>query len=219
MAEDSNVHIVAGGTTLDGILTVPHNASGLVVFVHGAGSSRLSPRNGYVATVLNESGFATLLFDLLTESEDRHYANRFDIELLTERLTAVIAWVRTQPTVRDLPLALFGASTGAAAAIRAAAELGPQAVACVISRGGRPDLAGPALRQVEQPVLLIVGGADPIVVGLNGKALQSLGSTDKRLTIVEGATHLFEEPGTLEEVAALARDWLVRRLARVSAAR
>jgi len=190
-------------------LTIPEGAGGIVVFAHGSGSSRFSPRNRAVAGTLNEGGLATLLLDLLSMDEQkideqtRHL--RFDIRLLAERLVGAIDWVRRQPQTRDLKIGLFGASTGAAAAL-VAATYRPEAVSAVVSRGGRPDLAGPFLPDVRAPVLLIVGGNDTPVIDMNREAAKQL-RTANRLAIVPGATHLFEEPGKLEEVAALAREW------------
>ncbi|MDP2241989.1 MAG: dienelactone hydrolase family protein [Burkholderiales bacterium] len=201
---------------LAGSLTVPADAPGIVVFVHGSGSSRFSPRNRAVATTLNEAGLATLLFDLLTAEENeidlRTRKLRFDIELLTERLVGAIDWLGGRAEVADLPAGLFGASTGAAAALRAAA-VRPHAVGAVVSRGGRPDLAGAALPRVEAPTLLIVGGDDGPVITMNQEAAAQL-HCEHRLHIVPGATHLFEEPGKLEQVATLARDWFLLHLHR-----
>ncbi len=195
---------------LPGILGVPSDPSGIVLFAHGSGSSRLSPRNTQVAAALREMGFATLQFDLLfpEEEKDRHAV--FNIPLLSERLTLATAWVRLQPDLADLPLGYFGASTGAAAALVAAssADLGVQAI---VSRGGRPDLARDALELVTAPTLLIVGGLDGPVIGLNQDALARL-SAPKRLVIVPGAGHLFEEPGTLEEVIRHAAGWFSNTL-------
>ena len=193
-----------------GSLNLPAGAQGLVVFAHGSGSSRLSGRNRFVAERLAEAGVATLLFDLLTEVEDRDYAMRFDIELLTHRLLGATAWVRGQAALRTLSLGYFGASTGAAAALKAAAALG-ESVRAVVSRGGRPDLAMTELADVKAPVLFIVGGNDDVVIELNQAAFARLGGR-KELLIVPGATHLFEEPGTLEEVARLAATFFVRHL-------
>jgi alpha-beta hydrolase superfamily lysophospholipase len=200
------VHIDSGPATMEGMLEVPYAAAGVVLFAHGSGSSRLSPRNNHVAHVLRDAGIGTLLLDLLTPDEDRQAHNRFDITLLTSRLRTAAAWLGTQEATTALPLGLFGASTGAAAALQLAADPAVP-VAAVVSRGGRPDLAGlDALRAVEAPTLLIVGGADTPVIGLNEQAYAELGCV-KRLAIVPGATHLFEEPGTLDEVARLAADW------------
>lgn len=205
------VHIPAGRGHVEGSLEgVPHS-QGLVIFAHGSGSSRHSPRNNYVARVLRERGLATLLVDLLTPEEDRTPALRFDIPLLTQRLLAVTDWTRRQPATERLPLGYFGASTGAAAALRAAAALG-SVIRAVVSRGGRPDLAPPQdLARVQCPTLLLVGARDEEVLALNrSAAAQMPGPT--ALTIVPGATHLFEEPGALEAVAGSAADWFVRHL-------
>jgi len=195
---------------LAGTLRVPQDARGLIVFAHGSGSSRLSPRNMAVAEGLNVSGFATLLFDLLTVDEEADRANVFDIPLLADRLGDAVRWLDGQP-LAGLPLGLFGASTGAAAALVAAAML-PQRVGAVVSRGGRPDLAGDALDRVRAPTLLIVGGADFGVIELNQEALARLNGP-KALEIVPGATHLFPEPGAMEAVIALAARWFQRHLA------
>jgi len=207
------VRIGSGAADMEGMLELPHAALGIVLFAHGSGSSRLSPRNNYVARVLREAGIGTLLLDLLTQDEERKRATRFDIALLAARLRTAADWLRTQDATMTLPLGLFGASTGAAAALRLAADPGVN-VAAVVSRGGRPDLAGAdALRSVEAPVLLIVGGEDNGVIDLNRMAFEQLGSP-KQLVIVPGATHLFEEPGTLEEVARLAAEWFAGHFAR-----
>ncbi len=204
-----SVSIPADGVRLDGELCIPPNASAIVVFVHGSGSSRHSPRNQYVARILRQAGLATLLFDLLTKQEEaedeftRHL--RFDIALLTRRLLEVAHWLRQRPGTAALPLAFFGASTGAAAALAAAAHLGEQ-VSAVVSRGGRPDLAGAALEKVHCPVLLIVGGKDEVVLQLTETALEQLPGV-KELRIVAHASHLFEERGALEQVAQLAANW------------
>jgi dienelactone hydrolase len=209
------VQVKAGPATLEGNLTVPDSAQGVVLFAHGSGSSRHSPRNRYVAQVLQEAGLGTLLLDLLTRDEEavdlrtRHL--RFDIELLAGRLAGATEWLLQNPDTRDLPVGFFGASTGAAAALVAAARL-PAKVAAIVSRGGRPDLAGPALAHVQAPTLLIVGGEDYGVIPLNQEAFDQIGRDDKQLVIVPGATHLFEEPGALEEVARLAADWFMRHL-------
>ncbi len=206
-----NVVIAADAVRLDGVLTLPVNAVGLVLFAHGSGSSRHSPRNTYVAGVLNDAGVGTLLFDLLTAAEDRAYETRFDISLLTSRLIAATGWTDKHADTGALPVGYFGASTGAAAALAAAATAGDR-IAAVVSRGGRPDLAGAdALAHVVAPTLLIVGGRDDVVIDLNRAAYAHL-RCEKRLTIVPGATHLFEEPGTLEEVAAAASAWMLRWL-------
>ncbi len=214
-AAPAHVLVSAGDAWLEGDLAIPGGASGIVVFAHGSGSSRHSPRNRLVAAALNQAGLATLLVDLLTpaeESIDRITAeHRFDIALLARRLTGVVDWLATCAPAASLPVGLFGASTGAAAALVAAATR-PRVVGAVVSRGGRPDLAGPALPRVHAPTLLIVGGADGQVLELNRQALELLGASEKQLAVVPGATHLFEEPGTLEQVAHLAADWFSRHL-------
>jgi putative phosphoribosyl transferase len=208
--------IPAGAATLSGDLTVPASPLALVLFVHGSGSSRRSPRNRYVAGVLNEAGLATLLFDLLTPEEEEHdihtRQHRFDIEMLATRLLEVTRWVIEQPEIGELPLGYFGSSTGGGAALVAAARL-PERAAAVVSRGGRPDLAGDWLPRVKAPTLLIVGGADEVVIELNQTARAHI-TGEVELRIVPGATHLFEEPGTLEEVARLAADWFLAHAAR-----
>ena len=209
-ARDEEVRVTAGDVTLASQLTVPAHATGLVIFAHGSGSSRHSPRNRYVADVLNHAGLATLLFDLLTVTEERDRANVFDIALLARRLVEVTAWCATQSDVWALPVGYFGASTGAGAALWAASESGV-AVAAVVSRGGRPDLAGPRLGDVTAATLLIVGGNDDVVLELNRHAQAQL-RCESRLLVVPGATHLFEEPGTLEAAAEAARDWFIARL-------
>jgi putative phosphoribosyl transferase len=195
---------------LEGVCSVPQAAAGLILFAHGSGSSRLSPRNNYVARALRDKGFGTLLFDLLTEVEAADRANVFDIPLLADRLQMATEWVRRERPTAGLPVGFFGASTGAAAALVAAAHL-PKAVGAIVSRGGRPDLAGEALRRVKAPTLLIVGGNDLEVLALNRAALAEL-SCEKDLKVVPGATHLFEEPGTLDQVIALASAWFGTRL-------
>jgi putative phosphoribosyl transferase len=208
------VLLPADGVQLAGDLTVPPDARGIVVFAHGSGSGRFSPRNRAVADVLVDAGLATLLMDLLTPEEEsfdlrtRHL--RFDIELLARRVVSTIDWLASEPAAKELPVGCFGASTGAAAALIAAAER-PQRVGAVVSRGGRPDLAGEALRRVRAPTLLIVGGNDPEVLRLNQLAQAALGG-ESRLEIVPGATHLFEEPGALQRVTVLARDWFLQHL-------
>jgi len=211
------VDIAAGAATLEGDLALPDEARGVVLFAHGSGSSRFSSRNRYVAAELNAAGFGTLLMDLLTREEeavDQFTAHlRFNIPLLADRLAAAVRWLHVEPSTRALPIGLFGASTGGGAALVTAAEL-PECVRAVVSRGGRPDLAGAALGSVRAPTLLIVGGEDQPVIGMNGDAMTAMPrDLDVRLTIVPGATHLFEEPGTLEEVARLAVDWFDRHLA------
>lgn len=209
-AGEATVRLPAGNVTLTGDIVVPPRATGLVLFAHGSGSSRSSPRNRFVAEELQRAGFATLLFDLLTEDEDSLYGNRFDIELLRTRLLAATDWARRHATVAPLPIGYFGASTGAAAALEAAAER-PD-VRAVVSRGGRPDLALSSLPRVRAATLLIVGGDDESVVDLNRRAYAALTAT-KALEIVPGATHLFQEPGALEQVARLAVDWFARHAA------
>ena len=208
------VAVPVGSVCLEGSLSVPTAASGVVQFAHGSGSSRHSPRNRYVADLLNETGLATLLIDLLTEDEqevDLQTAQlRFDIPFLAERLVAITEWLVQQPEAAGLPVGQFGASTGAGAALVAAAEL-PRLVHAVVSRGGRPDLAGQALARVQAPTLLIVGGADPVVLDLNRRAMAQM-HCEKELKIVPGAGHLFEEPGALQQVAALAREWFAGKL-------
>lgn len=203
--------VEAGPLRLPGTLTVPEDPRGIVVFVHGSGSSRLSPRNTYVADALNDAGFATLLFDLLTEEEEADRRNVFDIHLLADRLVDVVAWLDGLDAVGGLPLGLFGASTGAAAALVAAERLGTR-VGAVVSRGGRPDLAGDALGFVRAPVLLIVGGNDTDVLSLNRLAMARLAG-EASLSVVPGATHLFPEPGALDRVVVLVREWFETRLA------
>ena len=209
-----DIEIETPDASLLGDLVIPGEASGIVLFAHGSGSSRHSPRNRYVAGVLQAAGLATLLMDLLTAEEGAvdqvTRAIRFDIDLLSERLTGAIDWLSRREETLALPVGLFGASTGAAAALRAAAER-PERVRAVVSRGGRPDLAGAALPRVLAPTLLIVGEADPQVIPLNGSA-QAHMHAETRLVLVPGASHLFEEPGTLEIAALLARDWFVAHL-------
>jgi putative phosphoribosyl transferase len=209
------VRVSAGPVTVEGDLVIPANAHGIVLFAHGSGSSRHSSRNRYVARVLQGSGLATLLLDLLTaeeEAKDVHTAEfRFDIGLLAERVAGATDWLQKQPDTAHLAVGCFGASTGAAAALVAAASR-PEVIGAVVSRGGRPDLAGPGLPYVQAPTLLIVGGNDAGVIELNRDALDKLGADTKQLVIVPGATHLFEEPGALEEVARLAADWFARYL-------
>ena len=207
----SSVHIPADAVELDGELVLPPSTTGVVLFAHGSGSSRFSPRNTFVAEVLQQHGIGTLLFDLLTRAEDQDYATRFDIDLLTRRLLAATAWLQTNPQTQTLRVGYFGASTGAAAALQAAAAMGNKSAA-VVSRGGRPDLAGEtALSQVTAPTLLIVGSADNGVIELNQQAYALL-HCEKKLTLIAGATHLFEEPGTLEQAARSAANWFAQRL-------
>jgi len=210
----NEVQIQAGHAVLSGNLTIPENAIALVLFAHGSGSSRHSPRNQFVARTLNRAGFGTLLFDLMTPEEEALDINtreyRFNISLLAERLVHATSWAGQQAQTRDLRIGYFGSSTGGAAALVAAAEL-PHDVGAVVSRGGRPDLAGDALPRVQAPTLLIVGGNDDTVIELNEMARDQMRS-EMRLEIIPGATHLFEEPGALEQVANLARDWFVDHL-------
>lgn len=208
MTRKLSVSIPVGACALDGMLELPATPIGVVLFAHGSGSSRLSPRNRQVAAELRNAGVATLLLDLLTSEEDATYHNRFDIAVLARRLHAAANWLGTEPLTAPLPLGLFGASTGAAAALRLAAESGT-GIAAVVSRGGRPDLAGTALAHVISPTLLIVGGEDGAVLDLNRQVFDQL-TCEKALEIVPGATHLFEEPGALEQVASLASNWFVR---------
>ena len=208
---DEEVDVTAGPVRLGGHLTLPEGAMATVVFAHGSGSSRHSPRNRYVAAILNAAGLGTLLFDLLTTEEEHDRANVFDIELLAGRLGDATRWLRTQPDLAGRPVGYFGASTGAAAALWAATE--PEAgIGAVVSRGGRPDLAGPRLAVVTAPTLLIVGGHDDVVLDLNRQAQAQL-RCESHLAVVPGATHLFEEPGTLQTAAELARDWFTSHLA------
>jgi putative phosphoribosyl transferase len=207
---DAEVVVTAAAPGLPGHLTVPGQAHGVVVFAHGSGSSRHSPRNTYVASVLTGAGLGTLLVDLLTPGEERDRANVFDIALLARRLTGATSWLRSRPGTAGLAVGYFGASTGAAAALVAAAEPGAE-IAAVVSRGGRPDLAGPRLGSVRAPTLLIVGGNDEQVLRLNRQAQAEL-RCHNDLAVVPGAGHLFEEPGTLDAAAALARAWFARHL-------
>jgi putative phosphoribosyl transferase len=217
----NEVQIQAGRAVLSGNLTIPENATGLVLFAHGSGSSRHSPRNQFVARTLNDAGLATLLFDLLTPDEEATDTytreHRFNIGLLAERLVHATKWAKQQEQTRDLQLGYFGSSTGAAAALVAAAEI-LQDVGAVVSRGGRPDLAGDALPKVTAPTLLIVGGSDDIVIELNEMARDQM-CCEVKLEIVSGAMHLFEEPGTLEQVATLASDWFVNHIGADGASR
>lgn len=216
LGEERSVQVRADGVVLEGDLGIPPGAEGMVLFAHGSGSSRKSSRNRYVAQMLRNAGLATLLIDLLTPEEgvvDEQTAHlRFDIPLLVRRLVGAIDWLRQEPDTQAYTIGLFGASTGGGAALVAAAER-PEAVAAVVSRGGRPDLAGPALKQVQAPTLLIVGGLDDVVIELNREAFEQLPGI-KAMRIVPGATHLFEEPGTLEEVARLAMEWFGGYLSR-----
>ena len=203
-----SITIKIDSTVLHGDLTWSATGkNGLVIFAHGSGSSRLSPRNRYVAEVLQNSGFGTLLFDLLTEIEDQNYETRFDISVLTERLKGATTWTENNLKGGATRIGYFGASTGAAAALRAAADLGQKTIRAVVSRGGRPDMAGQYLSRVEVPTLLIVGGRDEEVLELNRSALDQIASKKKKLIVVPNATHLFEEPGTLAQVAKHASNW------------
>jgi putative phosphoribosyl transferase len=211
--QSREVRIQSGSVILEGELSIPETATGIVLFVHGSGSSRHSPRNQYVAQIIRQAGVATLLFDLLTREEEavdlktRHL--RFDIRLLASRLIDATAWTQTQDEIRRLRVGYFGSSTGAAAALVAAAEV--EHIDAIVSRGGRPDLAGDALLRVKTPTLLIVGGRDEVVIKLNQEAYAQL-RCEKEMKIVSRATHLFEEPGTLEEVARLAAEWFNKHL-------
>ena len=212
MEPDTNneVTVWCGSIELEGALEIPDGANGVILFAHGSGSSRHSPRNNHVARQLRGHGLATLLLDLLTPGEDRDPRKRFDIGLLTERLAAAREWLRDEPRTSNHHVGLFGASTGAAAALQLAARLGHD-IAAVVSRGGRPDLAGDtALNAVTAPTLLIVGGDDDVVISLNQRAFDQLRRCEKELVIVPGATHLFEEPGKMDAVAALATEWFTR---------
>lgn len=219
--DERTVRVSAGQAVLEGSLAIPRGADGIVLFAHGSGSSRHSPRNRYVAATLQKSGLATLLLDLLTPEEEavdlrtRHL--RFDIELLAQRLLSTTDWLAHEHDTRNLPIGYFGASTGAGAALVAAAQR-TEVVRAVVSRGGRPDLAGGALPHVRAPTLLIVGGNDVPVIEMNEDAMARM-NAEVRLEIVHGATHLFEEPGTLEEVARLARDWFIQHLTSSHASR
>ncbi|MCI0738702.1 MAG: alpha/beta hydrolase [Gemmataceae bacterium] len=212
-AKVREVEIPSGRRRLCGILSLPADSKGVVAFAHGSGSGRFSPRNQFVAGVLQEAGLATLLLDLLEEDEADDRDKVFDIPLLAERLQSAASWLSQETATSALPLGYFGASTGAGAALVAAAH-DPVAVKAVVSRGGRPDLAKEELPAVQAPTLLIVGGKDDVVIELNEHALRRL-RCPKQFVIVPGATHLFEEPGTLEEVARLAKDWFVRHLTRI----
>jgi len=217
-ASEQILRLTLASVTLEGALRIPEGATGIVLFAHGSGSSRHSPRNRYVAQALNEGGLATLLIDLLTSAEeredDRTARLRFDIHLLAERVIAATGWLLQNAATKHLRIGYFGASTGAAAALEAAAER-PNEIGAVVSRGGRPDLALPDLGRVKAPALLIVGGRDAAVIEMNREAFEHL-QTEKRLEIVPGATHLFEEPGTLERVAHLARDWFTGHLCQLT---
>ncbi|MGD2170189.1 MAG: dienelactone hydrolase family protein [Chlamydiota bacterium] len=206
----SEVQIPIDSFSLEGLLTIPEKSTSLVLFVHGSGSSRFSPRNNFVANILNEGNIATLLIDLLSEKEDAVYETRFDIDLLTERVIAIIKWLKQHKDTSTMSLGLFGSSTGAAAALMAAARQ-PENIQAVVSRGGRPGLAKTSLKRVNAPTLLIVGEKDFEVIKLNQSAFTML-SAKKKLEIVPGATHLFEEPGCLEIVSKLAQNWFTTYL-------
>lgn len=210
MGKEQIVNIPIDSIELEGALEIPENSKGLVIFAHGSGSSRHSSRNNFVARILRENNLGTLLFDLLSEEEDMTYENRFNIELLTQRLILVAKWIQEQPHTKEFNIGLFGASTGAAAALKAAARM-ENDIKAVVSRGGRPDLAKEDLDKVKAPTLLIVGGDDFMVIDLNKFALNKLKSK-KELTIIPGATHLFEEPGTLELAARHACNWFAKYL-------
>ncbi len=214
MTTATQIRVPVGDVSLEGDLVIPDTAKGIVLFAHGSGSGRQSPRNRMVADTLNERGFGTLLVDLLTPDEeevDRVTGElRFDIDLLARRLIGAMDWLRDEPTTSDLRIGLFGASTGAAGALVAAAER-PDEVAAIVSRGGRPDLAQDALPRVRAPTLLIVGGLDTVVIELNRQAWEHI-RAEKRLVVVPGGTHLFEEAGALEAVASLAAEWFSRYL-------
>lgn len=210
ISNQQEIEILTDSVKLKGNLAVVKNATGIVLFSHGSGSSRLSPRNVFVAETLQERGFATLLFDLLTEEEDEVYENRFDIDLLTRRLVAATKWVQNYPQTKNLNIGYFGASTGAASALKAAAEIGAT-IKALVSRGGRPDLAMDDLELVKTPTLLIIGERDKLVIQLNDQAYQKLKGI-KKMELVTNATHLFPEEGKLEEVAELAANWFDKYL-------
>lgn len=205
------IHVPHSHVTLEGMLRIPSEAYGIVLFAHGSGSSRFSPRNNFVADKLFSSGLGTLLIDLLTPEEDQDYQMRFNIDLLADRLKAVVQWLLKEPETHNLAIGLFGSSTGAAAALKVAAGMNDK-IKAVVSRGGRPDLAMGALSKVIAPTLFIVGGDDTVVIELNQKAYQML-PCPKEFKIIPGATHLFEEPGCLEEVARIADEWFLIKLA------
>lgn len=214
MEHEIKIPLEKDDVRLEGNLYIPENAQGLVLFAHGSGSSRFSPRNRYVAQYLNKGAYATLLFDLLTRSEestDLITANlRFDIDMLSRRLLGVTEWIARNPDTGNFPIGYFGASTGAAAALVASTDF--YDVKAIVSRGGRPDMAGPKLKKVNAPTLLIVGGEDYVVIDLNRRALEELRTPAKKIEIVPGATHLFEEVGALDEVSRLAVDWFIQYL-------
>ncbi|MEM2208946.1 MAG: alpha/beta family hydrolase [Nitrososphaerota archaeon] len=207
--EEKEVKIQINSINLDGILGIPENAKGIVIFAHGSGSSRFSPRNNFVARELRKIGLATLLFDLLTEEEDLIYENRFNIDLLADRLIAVTEWVKSNNETKNLKIGYFGASTGAAAALQASTKI--EDIKAIVSRGGRPDLVLDYLPKVKAATLLIVGELDEYVIELNKIAYKKL-KVEKELKIIPGASHLFEEPGKLEEVSQLAKEWFLKYL-------
>jgi dienelactone hydrolase len=213
---NQEVSIRLGRITVQGELIIPMRAGAIIVFSHGSGSSRFSPRNQVVAKYLHNNNFGTLLFDLLTEQEDELYQNRFDIDLLTKRLAGATEWLEDFPAAKECRIGYFGASTGAASALKAAASL--KQIGAVVSRGGRPDMAQESLANVQAPTLLIVGSLDTDVIQLNKKAYDKL-QCEKRLALVEGATHLFEEPGTMEKVCELASAWFERYLEPVASSK
>lgn len=213
---EQEITVPVAGEQLGATLGQPRNPTGIILFAHGSGSSRFSPRNRFVASVLQQAGLATLLLDLLTLSEAQDRRLVFDIPFLADRLEGATEWVKINPSTSQLPIGYFGASTGAGAAILAAADEG-RTIRAIVSRGGRPDLANGALGQITAPTLLIVGGNDDPVIALNRRAYDQI-HAPKELVIVPGATHLFEEPGTLEEVARLATDWFTRHLRQQAAA-
>jgi len=206
MTNEKIIHIKAGTALVEGALNIPQNALGIVLFAHGSGSSRFSSRNNYVAQVLQKNNLATLLIDLLTQEEDTDYENRFDIDLLSERLMQISRWLKKNEETKNLKIGYFGASTGAAAAINAAAT---EQVYALVSRGGRVDLAEENLSKIKSPTLLIVGGNDDFVLEVNREAFKKI-NAEKELAVVPHATHLFEEPGTLEKVAELTSQWFVK---------
>ena len=207
----SDIQIPAWNVSLPGELVLPNKAKGVVVFSHGSGSSRFSPRNSYVAKVFHKRNLGTVLIDLLTQQEGVIYEHRFDIDLLTDRLASVVHWLKNQELTEGLNIGLFGSSTGAASALKVASRM-PEDIMAIVSRGGRPDLAGPALKSVKTPVLFIVGALDETVLQINRQTYASLQQNDKDLHIVPGATHLFEEPGKLDVVAQMAAEWFEQYL-------
>ncbi|MBA2369962.1 MAG: dienelactone hydrolase family protein [Candidatus Protochlamydia sp.] len=207
------VHVKDAEVNMEGMLKIPPSAQGIVLFAHGSGSSRFSPRNNFVADILNQAGLGTLLIDLLSKEEGEIYQTRFDINLLTDRLSKVIEWLQTQAETKNLLIGLFGSSTGAAAALEVASAM-DENIKAVVSRGGRPDLAISVLDNVTAPTLIIVGGNDYGVIELNQKAFEQLACI-KKFEVIPDATHLFEEPGCLEEVARLAKEWFHQYLVKV----